>query len=583
MRRGKLFAPRRPARPAAPAAVRGRAVAAAGLRGLREVLHPLITIARGLLRMALAVHRRWRRTPADRRGSAVLLAGLAVLAVALLPHGPTLAAAALATTAAWFGRRPARRRSPDRPHERPGKHGTGDRPAPAREPAPARRLLPRLDAPDDGRDGRSARLRSLHEALLPFFALPHDPDPQPLYGYDGVWQRAVEQAEFTEDGRIRLLRLRCPSWFPSADHRRRLPVERLLAARCGPDREYRFDWQPERALLEVCALGPLPGGIHAQRFVTGPGEIVLGFTDPGALARTLPVTRAGLACDAPPVLWRTGGAPRQPHLLAAGTQGSGTSTLLRSVALQALEYAEVVLVDGAGTGEFDCFAGCAGVLRTESTASGVASALEWAAAETERRLLAAVRARRAGAPVPEEVRRPLWLMVDRPAACAGYEYGAACDPWRLLETPLRHGRAARVTVAAAEHAAALPAPAPAAYAHRPAHPLWTAACTRVVLGAPPADRCAALLGEAAPVPPAAELPPGRGWARLGDGAVLRLQVPATPDPYDETAGARERDAVRGLLAERAAAGAAPVPGAGRPADAAPGDAAAGARLTRQPN
>ncbi|MGH3312272.1 MAG: hypothetical protein ACRDP3_17085, partial [Streptomyces sp.] len=51
-------------------------------------------------------------------------------------------------------------------------------------------------------------------------------------------------------------------------------------------------------------------------------------------------------------------------------------------------------------------------------------------------------------------------------------------------------------------------------------------------------------------PPLPQAPPGRGFARLGGGPVLRVQVPATPDPFDEAAGEAERLAVLGLLPER---------------------------------
>jgi hypothetical protein len=56
------------------------------------------------------------------------------------------------------------------------------------------------------------------------------------------------------------------------------------------------------------------------------------------------------------------------------------------------------------------------------------------------------------------------------------------------------------------------------------------------------------------------MPVGRGYARLGTSPVHRLQVPATPDPYDEATSEAHRQAVLSLLPERVA------PADGEPAD-----------------
>jgi hypothetical protein len=225
-----------------------------------------------------------------------------------------------------------------------------------------------------------------------------------------------------------------------------------------------------------------------------------------------------------------------------GNPGSGTSTLLRSVALQALQHGDVLVVDGGGAGEFAFLTGRPGVPAVESSVAGALASLEWVTHETERRLLAAHRARQAGRPVPPDVRRPLWVVVDRPAMLshlAGAE--GRRDPQELLEVPLRHGRAAHVTVAVAEQFEGAQALAQVVRASTRA---------RVVLGAGSADEVRAVLGEAPPTSPAPQPPPGRGYARLGGGPVLRLQVPATPDPHDEATSEIQRQAVLGLLPGR---------------------------------
>lgn len=73
---------------------------------------------------------------------------------------------------------------------------------------------------------------------------------------------------------------------------------------------------------------------------------------------------------------------------------------------------------------------------------------------------------------------------------------------------------------------------------------------RVVLGSAPEDQIEALLGTPPHTTPTPGTPPGRGYARLGSGPVLRLQVPATPDPYDDATSEAHRKAVLDLLPGR---------------------------------
>lgn len=81
---------------------------------------------------------------------------------------------------------------------------------------------------------------------------------------------------------------------------------------------------------------------------------------------------------------------------------------------------------------------------------------------------------------------------------------------------------------------------------------------RVVLGATAPQQVEAVLGAAPRTTPPARVPPGRGYARLGSGPVHRLQVPRTPDPYDDATSDADRQAVLELLPTRATtAGAGP--------------------------
>lgn len=483
---------------------RSRELARTAADSATDVLHPLITITRGLRRLASAGRRRWLATPKERRGALFFLVASVVLVVALLPYGPLLAVITLMAAAAWQGR--------------------------DRAPATS-------DGPDES---QIKRLRTLYHALVPYFSSAGDPDP--LYTHGGAWENAFPAYEFDGTGRITHLLINYPAYYTDGEPESRARVEHLLAAKSGRGREYHFDWDEEGNQLTVRVLTPLPDGIAAQRFVTSPGETVLGFTDPIRMRRTLPLTHGEEQRDVPPVVWRTGIRSTEPHLLAAGHPGSGISTLLRSVALQALVHGDVVIIDGGGTGEYACLTGRDGVLSVECGLAGALASLQWAAHETERRLIAANRAHQAGDPPPADTRRPLWILLDRPSA---FTHLAAADgredPQSLLQIPLRHGRPVNVTVVVADQLDSMETLTDAVRQHTRA---------RVVLGPATPEQVAAVLGAPPHTTPVEHVPPGRGYARLGTGPVHRLQVPATPNPYDDATSDAHRQAVLDLLPAR---------------------------------
>ncbi|MFJ4877408.1 hypothetical protein ACIP93_19630 [Streptomyces sp. NPDC088745] len=499
---------------------RSRELARTAADSATDVLHPLITISRGVRRLAAAGRARWSATPKDRRGPALFLAGTVVLVVALIPYGPLLALITVMAAAAWKGRERV-----------PAQTG----------PAPE----------------QIERLRSLYEALVPYFSVPDDPDP--LFAHGGDWDGAFSEYAFDEGGRPSRLLIRYPAYFPDGEAASRARIEHLLGAKSGRGREYRFDWDEEGNQLVMTVLDALPTTIAAQRFVTAPGETVLGFTDTGAVPRTVPVQGGDASHDATPVIWRTGPRSTEPHLLVVGQPGTGTTTLVRSIALQALEDGDVLIAEGSGTGEYACLAGREGVLAVECGLAGALAALEWAAAETERRLTCANRARQAGLPAPDDIRRPLWILLDRPGVFAHLAAAdGRPDPQQLLQVPLRHGRAANVTVVVAEQFDTLDSLSDPVRAHTRA---------RVVLGPAVPAEIEGVLGAPPHTTPTPDVPAGRGYARLGSGQVLRLQVPATPDPYDDTTSEAHRQAVLELLPERAVPvddvrGADPVPAEG---------------------
>ncbi|MFE5947437.1 ATP-binding protein [Streptomyces sp. NPDC056480] len=484
---------------------RSREIARTAADSATDVLHPLITVSRGLRKLAASARAKWAATPKERRGPTLLLVAACVLVVALMPYGPLLALVTLMAAAAWRGReRPVVKTGPD--------------------------------------DDEIARLKGLYEALVPYFSVAED--PAPLFAHGGDWSGAFTEYAFDEDGRPTRLKIAYPPYFTDGEPAARARIEQLLHAKSGRGREYRFDWDEEGNRLVMSVLPALPTTIAAQRFVTVPGETVLGFTDADAVQRTVPVVASDGTEDAPAVVWRTGPRSTEPHLLVVGQPGSGTTSLLRSIALQALPHGDVLIVEGGGTGEYACLTGRDGVLAVECGLSGALATLEWAAHETERRLIAANRARQAGHPAPEDTRRPLWILLDRPGVLG--DLAAADgrpDPQELLQVPLRHGRAAQVTVVVAEQFDSADTLSEAVRNHTRA---------RIVLGPAAPDQIAAVLGTEPHTTPTPQVPAGRGYARLGTGPVLRLQVPATPDPYDDATSEAHRQAVLELLPERRA-------------------------------
>ncbi|WP_424214855.1 hypothetical protein ACN20G_23860 [Streptomyces sp. BI20] len=488
--------------PAAPP--RARELARRAADNAADVFQPLVVIGRGLRVLALTGRRRWAETPKDKRGPALFGVLAAVLAGALVPYGPMIALVSLMAAAAWYGR--------DRTPE-----------------------------PTGPGEAETERLTALYEALVPYFSVPED--PAPLFSHGGPWDKALSGHAFDATGRPTRLRIRYPAYFTDGEPAARARIEAVLHAKSGRGREYRFHWDEEANTLDLSVLEPLDPHVWAQPFVTSPGELVLGFTDPSEVDRTLPVRVAGEERDLAPVIWRTGPRSAEPHLLVTGQPGAGTSSLLRSLALQALRQGgDVLVVEGGGAGEYVCLTGRTGVVAVEGGPAGAAATLSWAAAETERRLSAAQRARAAGLPLPRDVARPLWVLVDRPSVLGHLAAAEGRpDPLAALQVPLRHGRAARVTVVVGEQYDQLEEVGDAVWAHTRA---------RIVLGASSIEQVAAVLGLPPSTTPPALVPPGRGYARLGTGPVHRVQVPHTPDPYDEAAGRGEREAVAGLLPGR---------------------------------
>ncbi|MGW2254063.1 hypothetical protein ACWCXH_28300 [Kitasatospora sp. NPDC001660] len=483
---------------------KGREIARTAGVHASDMFAPLTVIGRGLRHHAGWAKDRWQATPKERRGPTLFLSAAMLVGIYLLPHGLLFALIALMASTTWAGRAPK---------------------APPAPPAP---------------DVADVKLTALYSALTPYLCGPEDANP--LYHFEGGYKSAFSAWEFDGEGRLCRLELTYPPYFTDTEPAARARIEQVIQGKAGRAREYRFDWDEESNKLGVVALSPLPTDIVAQRFVAAPGEIVLGFTDEDGTARTIPVGQGGAVTQQPPVIWRTGPRSGEPHLLALGVAGYGTSSLVRSIALQALPYADLVVIDGAGTGEHACLVNRPGVHTVETSLHGAIAALEWAAHETDRRLAALNAARHTGTAPPEDVTRPLWLLLDHPTELSELAHAEGRpDPQDLLELPLRHGRAARVTVVIADDIEARERITPTVRATTRA---------RVVLGPAGPEEGHVALGAPLDIVPAAHAPIGRGYARIGNGTPVRLQVPATVDPLDDEAPAALRDAVIALLPHR---------------------------------
>ncbi|MEV6104525.1 hypothetical protein AB0M28_07370 [Streptomyces sp. NPDC051940] len=472
---------------------RGRDAAQNAAGAASEALRPVRAVSRGLSRMAAGARTRWSATPQEKRGPFAFMAAGGGLLVWLMPYGVALAAATMLVAAWWLGREPA--------------------------PVPEEEAAEEEEPPDD-------RLALLYTALVPHFTVPDDPEP--LYAHGGDHEAVFSGYERDEEGRLDELTIRYPAYFPDGEPEARARVERLLQVKAGRGREFLFSWDEEGNQVTVQAMPPLPTDVVAQRMVTAPGERVLGLTDSLNVTRTIPVDIGGERHDVPPLLWRTGPNTTLPHLLAVGHPGSGTSSLLRSLALQSASQAQIAIVDAAGTGEYAFLKGRTGILAVESRITGASAVLEWVVRETQRRLATGGQAH-----------PPLWLIVDRPTVLSQIaSMDGRPDPQLLLRLPLQHGRAAVVTVVVAEHFDTAAALDDAVTGHTRA---------RVMLGAASPEQIRAVLGAPPNTTPPQDVPAGRGYARLGTGPVHRIQVPHTPNPDRDDTSAQAREAVLGLL------------------------------------
>ncbi|MDI2129177.1 hypothetical protein [Yinghuangia seranimata] len=476
----------------------------------RDMFAPLIHLGRGLRREVAWARTWWKEAPTDKRKAALVGVAASLVLLYFLPFGPFLALGGVMAGAAWMGREKG----------------------PAPEPGPP---------PGDG------RLQAIYNGLVPHLADAHDPAGPFVPG--GQWKQAFEHHEFEGDQLTRL-ELRYSPYFADDDPEARQRIERVVEAKAGRAREYLYGWDTENNRLTVAALPPLPGPVPAQHYATAVCEIVLGFTDATSTDRLIPValdpTQPGPPShQLPPVIWRTGTRTNAPHLLAVAGPAAGKTTLLRTIAVQALRDGDVIVVDATGSGDFACLSGRRGVLRVDASAQGARETLTWLRHEAARRAEAIGAAKAAGTPVPEDARRPLWVLLDEPAELLG-EDGEG-ELLELLDLPVRLGRTTHISLVATARPGQL---------ERLPSGLLGETHTRLTLGPLEPEALHAALGSAPGITGGDGMPAGRGYARVGAGPVIRIQTPYTPDPLEDDTPDGERARILALLPEPVASAAA---------------------------
>ncbi|MYV98121.1 ATP-binding protein [Streptomyces sp. SID3343] len=469
----------------------------------RDTFSPVLTLTRGLRKQAAWARNWWKAAGADKRKVGAAGVAAMVLALYFLPYAPIVTVVLVLGSAAWLGR--------------------GEKP-PAPEPAP---------------DPTDVRLQAVYNGLVPYLADDHD--PARIFHPGGPYQDAFRHWELDGD-RITRLELAYSPYFTDNDPAARARVERALQAKTGRGREYLYDWDTENNHLTLAALSPLPPPVPAQPYVTAPREILLGITDTTSTNRLTPIRVDNTTRQLPPVMWRTGNRSIDPHLLAVAAPGAGKSNLLRTIALQAARDGDLVVVDGSGSGDFACLVGRKNILRVETGYQGTIEILTWLRHETQRRIAAVTHAKQHGTPVPDNARRPLWVILDEITELTESATAqGATDPQEFLDLPLRLGRAAHVGIVTSVRPAHLDRLRPALVADT--H-------TRIVLGSLDPEVTGVVLGATPGISGGEAMPPGRGYVRIGNNAVIRIQIPYTPDPLEDDTCEADRRRVLDLLPPR---------------------------------
>jgi hypothetical protein len=461
-----------------------------------DVVYPLMIVGRGARRGARRARTWWGATPKARRR--VTAGGVVIFLIAfgMLRYGPYLLIAGLLILLAWLGRDTTKKTA------------------------------------DPEGVARVGRLQAIYNGLVPYLMDEHDPDQ--IFTPGGSFRSAFTGWEFDSDDQLAQLSLRYSPYFRDGEAESRRRVERALEGKIGLANEYLYDWNEEGNRLVVSVLPPLPTGIVATTWKVAEIEYVLGFTDTTSATRLMAVevtddqdTKSTL--DLAPVIWRLGPLAHDPHLLVVGDTRTGRTNALRSLAAQALGRSHMIgVIDVDHGGEFtDLTSGLArsdepglthpGAARVESDPAAALALLDWFRQEAHRRADQSASATLASQTLPPDLHRPLWLIIDDlPSLSDGAARINRTDPQDTIAEIMRLGRAADITVAVGSGTTRL-SEVPRAVRNQ--------ARARVGLGRLDGRVSVLLFDDTLDVSGSGGMPPGRGYARLGDGPVVRLQVP----------------------------------------------------------
>jgi hypothetical protein len=475
---------------------------------LLDICYPLIVLGRGTRTGVRRITVWWKATPKEKR----TLEGVAVLVclvcVGLVRMGPLALLLAYLATAGWLGRDTSRKGA------------------------------------DPESKAHIGRLQAVYNGLVPYLQGADDPDQHFKPG--GGYRDAFTEWEFDASDALVRLKLDYSQYFKDGEADSRAKVERALEGKIGQANEYLYSWDEQGNHLEVRILPPLTSGIGGQPWPVAEIEFVLGFTDPDPAIRLIPVlapdpaanedtlTPLGSASNPgavppgfkvvqlSPVIWRVVCPSANPHLLVVGGPHSGKSTTVHSLAGQALTRGhQVAVIDSDATTEYAGLIGRPGVLRVTHDPAEALNLLDWFGLELERR------AERFGSGSTTDgsadaAAAPLWLFVDGLTELieAVASLGRA-NPAEMLAALARKARFAHTTLVATartEHVGKL----------KPA--LRSQLSNRVALGKVDPVTSTALFGGTLELGGGQAMPPGRGYARIGGGPVIRLQTPYAPTP-----------------------------------------------------
>lgn len=477
-------------------------------RGARRSNSPLPLLLRGCRRAGARFARWYRATPPERRRVTLGAAVVAFAALCYWRYGPALLLVGACVGACRLG------------YER--------------APKPA----------DVARAARESRLQTLYNGLVPYLADEHDPERRFVPG--GSYTAAFVDFAFGTDGALTELSLRYSTFFRDGDAESRARVERAIEGKLGRRGEYLYDWDESANLLVVKVLPPLPASISGAPWQLADAAVLLGFTDATRGVRRVPATVTDAAGESrrvelTPVTWHPDRSTGARHLLVCGGRGTGKSNALRSIATQALAAGHMVAVIDAGA--CGAFGGLGtpqprattpaergartlvglhgltpGFARVETDTGAALQLLDWFARRCARRVQPPhITVDRLKDTLPTTPRRTLWLIIDElPALCDAAFRLHLPDPQDIISALMRGQGIDDAIIAIGCDTARIDTLDRSVIA---------GAGTRVGLGRITEEASVALFDGTLDIGGAAELPPGRGYARRDAGPVMRLQVP----------------------------------------------------------